>query len=94
VTVADSRLVEFSATGRIADKPFMIEFVLRSQERRPANSAQDADFDILPEAGDVILQGNASGNPLWDVVTRALRAIPPDTPGDATRSTAGEHPRQ
>jgi hypothetical protein len=93
VTVGDSRLVEFSASGRLAGKPFMIEFALRSQELRPGNSAQDADFDIVPQAGDVILQGNASNNPTWDVVTRALRAIPPDAPGDATRSVPQEHSR-
>jgi len=76
VTVADSRLVEFSATGRIADRPFMIEFSLLTQSFRPSESAQDDDFDIAPQPGDVILQGNASQNPVWDVVTRALGAIP------------------
>jgi len=93
VTVADSRLVEFSAAGRIAERPFMIEFALRSQEHRPGSSAQDADFDIAPEPGDVILHGNASSNPIWDVVTRALLAIPADTSGDSTRSVPGEHSR-
>jgi hypothetical protein len=94
VTVADSRLVEFSATGRIADRPFTIEFALRSQELRPANSAQDSDFDIAPQPGDVVLQGNASNNPMWDVVTRALGAIPPDTAGSASHTTSGPHARQ
>lgn len=76
VTVSDSRLVEFSAAGRIADRPFMIEFSLLTQDFRPSDSAHDDDFDIAPQAGDVILQGNASQNPVWDVVTRALGAIP------------------
>lgn len=76
VTVADSRLVEFSATGRLADRPFMIEFSLRTQNFRPSESAEDSDFDIAPQPGDVILQGDASHNPVWDVVTRALGAIP------------------
>jgi hypothetical protein len=76
VTVADSRLVEFSAAGRIADRPFMIEFSLLTQNFHPSDSAQDDDFDIAPQSGDVVLQGNASQNPVWDVVTRALGAIP------------------
>lgn len=76
VTIADSRLVEFSATGRIADRPFMIAFSLLTQAFRPSQSADDSDFDIAPQPGDVILQGNASQNPVWDVVTRALGAIP------------------
>ena len=76
VTVDDSRLVEFSAAGRIADRPFMIEFSLLTQDVRPSQSTEDGDFDIVPQPGDVILQGNASQNPVWDVVTRALGAIP------------------
>jgi hypothetical protein len=76
VTVADSRLVEFSAAGRIADRPFMIEFSLLTQNLRPSDSTEDSDFDIAPQPGDVILHGDASHNPVWDVVTRALGAIP------------------
>jgi len=76
VTVADSRLVEFSATGRIADRSFMIDFSLLTQNFHPGDSAQDEEFDIAPQPGDVVLQGNASQNPIWDVVTRALGAIP------------------
>lgn len=76
VTIADSRLVEFSALGRLADRPFMIEFSLLTQNFRPSDTTADSDFDIEPAPGDVILQGNASQNPVWDVVTRALGAIP------------------
>ena len=94
VAVGDSRLVEFSASGRFADRPFMIEFALRSQELRPSNSAQDSDFDIAPQPGDVVLQGNASNSPMWDIVTRALGAIPPETAGSASHTTAGAHARQ
>ena len=72
----------------------MIEFALRSQEFRPSNSAQDSDFDIAPQPGDVVLQGNASNSPMWDIVTRALGAIPPDTAGSASHTTAGAHARQ
>ncbi len=78
VTIADSRLLEFSASGRLADRPFMIEFSLLTQDFRPSGSTADSDFDITPAPGDVILQGNASQNPVWDVVTRALGAIPVD----------------
>lgn len=88
VTVTDSRLVEFSASGRIADRPFMVEFALRSQELRAAGSSDDSEFDIAPQPGDVVLQGNASNNPIWDVVTRALGAIPTDA-GAGTRRTDG-----
>jgi hypothetical protein len=90
VTEADSRLVEFSATGRLADKPFMIEFMLLTQDFRPGDSVAAADFDIAAQPGDVVLEGDASQNPVWDVVTRALRAIPTDAAPD---SIARQHPR-
>jgi hypothetical protein len=82
VTVDDSRLVEFSATGRIADRPFMIEFSLLTQDVRPSQSTDESAFDIAPQPGDVILQGSASHNPVWDVVTRALGAIPANAATD------------
>lgn len=82
IAKADARLMEFSASGRLAGRPFRIDFVLRSRELRPAVSVQDGDFDIAPQPGDVILHGSASDNPLWDVVSRTLAAIPdqPDRP--------------
>ncbi len=94
VTVADSRLVEFSASGRIADRPFMIEFALLTQDVRPGNSVQDADFDITGQPEDVVLEGDASQNPMWDVVTRALRAIPSNGRADATPTLTIEPQRR
>ena len=76
ITAADARLVEFSAAGRIAQRPFGIEFVLRGRGLRPASSVTDADFDIAARPGDIVLQGSASSNPMWDVVERVLAAIP------------------
>jgi hypothetical protein len=76
VTVTDARLVELSAAGRVADRPFTIDFALRSRQLRPASAAQDSDFDISAQPGDVVLQGNASNNPVWDVLSRTLGAIP------------------
>ncbi len=80
VTAADSRLVEFSAAGSVVDRPFVIDFALRSREMRPAESATDSDFDIAPQPGDVSFEGNivvASSNPMWDIVAQSLGAIPP-----------------
>ena len=87
VTAADARLVEFSAAGSVADRPFTIEFALRSREMRPAGSATESDFDIAPQPGDVVFGGDiavASANPLWDVVSSALGAIP-QAPGQPRR---------
>lgn len=76
VTAVDARLVEFSAAGQIAQRPFGIEFALRARDLRSASSVTDADFDIAARPGDIVLQGSASSNPMWDVVERALAAIP------------------
>jgi hypothetical protein len=76
VAASDARLVEFSAAGRVSGKPFTMDFILRSREIRPSGSAVDGDFDIAAEPGDVVLQGDATTNPLWDVLTRVLDAIP------------------
>jgi hypothetical protein len=81
ITAADARLVEFSASGTITDRPFTIDFMLRSREMRPESSAGDADFDIAPQPGDVVLEGDTSGHALWDVVTRALGTIPAQASG-------------
>jgi hypothetical protein len=93
VTVTDARLVEFSASGRIADQPFMIDFALLTQDLRSGDSAEATDFDIAAQPGDVILEGDASQNPVWDVVTRALRAIPPEPAGPSKPSIAAGHSR-
>jgi hypothetical protein len=79
VTAADARLVEFSAAGTAAERPFTIDFALRSRELRPAATAQDNDFDLAAQPGDIVLQGDASSNPIWDVLARALGAIPAGT---------------
>ena len=76
ITSGDARIVEFSASGTIADRPFGIDFTLKSREVRPGASASDADFDIAPREGDVLLHGDGSSNPAWDVIERALAAIP------------------
>jgi hypothetical protein len=92
VTVTDARLVEFSAAGRVADRPFTIDFELRSRELRPAGAAHDSDFDIGAQPGDVVLQGNASNNPIWDVVARALGAIPATGgAGHSSSQSSGTH---
>jgi hypothetical protein len=85
VTAADARLIEFSAAGTAANRPFTIDFALRSRELRPAATVQDSDFDIAAQPGDIVLQGDASNNPMWDVLARALGAIP-GGPGGNPRS--------
>jgi hypothetical protein len=90
ITMAEAQIVDFSASGRVVERPFTMHFSLRSRELRPAGSAQSGDFDIAPEPGDVVLQGNASNNPVWDVVARALGAIP--QPASASSGASNARP--
>lgn len=76
VTAADARIVEFSAAGSIAERPFGLDFALRSRIVREPAADDAAAFELTPRTGDVVLEGNASKNPMWDVVERALAAIP------------------
>ncbi len=76
VTAADARLVAFSAAGQMAGRPVAIDFTLTGREVRAANSVTDADFDVPVRPGDIVLSGAASSSPAWDVLERALAAIP------------------
>jgi hypothetical protein len=74
ITADDARLVEFSAAGTLSGEAFTIDFV---QRVRAVNATVvPHDFELTPEPGDVILQGDATNNPLWDVLTRVLEAVP------------------
>lgn len=76
VTAADARLVEFSAAGLIAQRPFGIDFVLRGRRLHDSQSLDAGAFELHAGPGDIVLEGSASNNPMWDVVERALSAIP------------------
>jgi len=75
ITAEDSRLVEFSAAGTLSEQPFTIDF---AQRLRAVNGGpiRDQDFELKSEPGDVVMQGDATTNPLWDVLTRVLEAVP------------------
>lgn len=77
VTASDARVVEFSATGGVADRPFTIDFVLRSRELRPASAGRDSDFDIALQPGDVVFDGPleiAVQGPTWQLFAGFLGA--------------------
>ena len=84
ITSADSRLVEFSAAGTLSGQPFTIDFAQRI--RMVDVSGAEASgiplsetFELTAEPGDVVLEGDATKSPLWDVLTRVFDAIPAST---------------
>jgi hypothetical protein len=80
ITADDSRLVEFSAAGTLSGQAFTIDFV---QRFHAWNGTGTDDFDIPPQPGDTVMEGDATANPLWDVLTRVLEAVPASPPGSS-----------
>jgi len=76
VAAADARLIAFSASGYLAGRRFSIDFTLTRREVLAASAVTDADFDVPARSGDLILSGTASSSPVWDILERALSAIP------------------
>jgi hypothetical protein len=74
ITADDARLVEFSTAGTVSGQPFTIDFTQRL--RAVSGVLVPDDFELKPEPGDVVLQGDATSNPLWDVLARVLDAVP------------------
>ena len=73
VDAHDYHIVALDARGQLFGRPYRVSFKLR--ERRLDATAPDSDF-VLPSApDDVILDGEASDNPLWDVSAAALRRL-------------------
>lgn len=70
IAVQDARLLEVDAAGSVAGQPFSISFALRERRVQPSSAATL--FDLPTQPGDVVLDGAATANPMWDVVTRAL----------------------
>ncbi len=81
ITSADSRLVEFSAAGTLSGQPFTIDFAQRIRMldvsgAEAAGVPLSETFELTAEPGDVVLEGDATKNPVWDVLTRVLDAVP------------------
>jgi hypothetical protein len=68
--------VEFSVAGTLSGQPFTLEFALRLRMLGNVVAVPQPDFELKPEPGDVVLQGDATNNPVWDVLTRLLEAVP------------------
>jgi hypothetical protein len=76
ITAADAQLVEFSAAGTFSGQPFAVDFARRLRMLNATGSKEITDFELTPEPGDTVLQGDATKNPLWDILTRVLEAVP------------------
>ena len=72
ISGTDFRIQEFEATGSLLKQPFAVSLKLRMQ--RYLGGATPS-FDIVPEPGDVVLQGAAGDDPLSELMTTVLREL-------------------
>jgi hypothetical protein len=87
ISATDFRIQEFEATGSLLKQPFSVSLKLRSHEiLGPTRSTTGAagltertgpppSFEIEPGPGDVVLEGEASDDPLSELVTTVLREL-------------------
>ncbi len=73
VDAQDYHLVEVDTRGTLLGRQYHVSFVLR--QRQVGTEAADGDFEFASEPGDVVLEGEGSDNPIWDVGSAALRRL-------------------
>ncbi len=73
IDAQDYHIVELDTRGQVLGTQYHVSFVLRS--RQVGTPASDSDFEFKPEAGDIVLDGPATDNPIWDVGSAALRKL-------------------
>ncbi len=73
IDARDYHLVELDTRGALFDSPYHVSFRLRHREVDAG--APDADFELAAGPGDVVLEGEATDNPFWDLGAAALRRL-------------------
>jgi hypothetical protein len=75
IDASDFHITEFEASGALLKQPYNVSFrLLRQTTRRPADVSPTA-FEIQAGPGDVVLEGEATNDPLQDVVGTVLREL-------------------
>jgi anti-sigma factor RsiW len=70
----DFRIQEFEATGSLLRQPFSVSVRLRTHQIL-GPSADNPGFEIEPEPGDVVLEGQAADDPITELMTTVLREL-------------------
>jgi hypothetical protein len=73
IDARDYHLVSLDTRGHLFGSPYHVTFLLR--HRQVDASAPDSDFVLPGEPGDLVLEGDATDNPFWDVGMAALRRL-------------------
>ena len=72
ISGGDFRIQEFEATGTLLRQPFSVSVKLRTHEYI---GGEKPSFEIEPEPGDVVLEGEAADDPVTELMTTVLREL-------------------
>jgi hypothetical protein len=72
ISGGDFRIQEFEATGTLLRQPFSVSVKLRKHEYI---GGEKPSFEIEPEPGDVVLEGEAADDPVTELMTTVLREL-------------------
>jgi len=75
IDARDFRLQEFQASGALLKQPYSLSFKLLRRVVREASEVSPDEFAIPAGPGDVVLEGEATSDPLSDVITTVLREL-------------------
>jgi hypothetical protein len=75
IDAADFRIREFEASGSLLKQPYALAFTLIRQVTQPAGAVPAAAFEIQPGPDDIVFRGEATSDPLGDVIGTLLREI-------------------
>jgi hypothetical protein len=71
----DFRLKQFDASGALLKQPYTVAVRLIRQVLRPPAEVSPAEFEIEAGPGDVVLEGEATNDPLGDLLGTVLREL-------------------
>jgi len=74
ISGSDFRIQEFEATGTMLRQPFSVSVKLRTHEYI-GGAASTESFAITPGPDDVVLEGQASEDPVTELMTTVLREL-------------------
>jgi hypothetical protein len=75
IDAGDFHLKEFEASGALLKQPYTVSFKVIRQSLRPATQVSPDEFEIQTAPGDVVLEGEATSDPMADVLGTVLKEL-------------------
>ena len=75
IDARDFRLREFEASGALLKQPYTVSVKLIRQVTRQSAEVSPAEFEIQPGPDDVVFEGEATNDPIFDMMGAMLREL-------------------